>query len=192
MKTKIETIRKRRQREGKTDYKKRIKILLSGKPRLVVRKSLRNITAQIVIFEEKGDRVLVGIRSDALADYGWKGSFKNLPSAYLLGALVSKKAKEQKISHAILDIGLNKSVPGCKFFAVLKGAIDNGIDIPHSKDVLPSDERVSGKHIQDFAKKLSGDEQEYSKRFGEYRKNDADPAKIEDLFKSVKSKIIGA
>ena len=49
----------RRRREGKTDYRKRLKLLLSRKPRLVVRKSLNNIIAQIVEYDEKGDRVVV-------------------------------------------------------------------------------------------------------------------------------------
>ena len=38
----------RRKREGKTDYRKRLRLLLSGKPRLVIRRSLRDISAQVI------------------------------------------------------------------------------------------------------------------------------------------------
>ncbi len=45
----------RRKREGKTDYRLRIKLLLSNKPRLVVRRSLKNINVQLIDVSENGD-----------------------------------------------------------------------------------------------------------------------------------------
>ena len=48
----------KRKREGKTHYKKRLKILLSNKFRLVVRKSLNGIKASIVKYDPKGDKVI--------------------------------------------------------------------------------------------------------------------------------------
>ena len=51
-KGKTHRIKFRRKREGKTDYRKRLKLLLGGKPRLVVRKSLKNITAQIAVYSK--------------------------------------------------------------------------------------------------------------------------------------------
>ena len=44
---------------GITDYKKRLRLLASNKPRLVVRRSLRHSIAQIIEYNEKGDKVLV-------------------------------------------------------------------------------------------------------------------------------------
>ena len=42
------TIYYRRKRSGLTNYKKRLSLLLSKKPRLVIRKSLNNMVAQVV------------------------------------------------------------------------------------------------------------------------------------------------
>lgn len=43
----------RRRREGKTNYHKRLKLLKSKKPRLVVRKTLNHHIAQIVVYDPK-------------------------------------------------------------------------------------------------------------------------------------------
>ena len=50
----IYTVQFRRKREGATNYRKRLKILASNKPRLVVRKSLKNIHASIIEYDKKG------------------------------------------------------------------------------------------------------------------------------------------
>jgi large subunit ribosomal protein L18 len=189
---KTRTVKYRRKREGKTDYKKRIRILLSSKPRLVVRKSLKYITAQIIKYDGKGDKVIVTARSSELKKEGWNYNYSNTPSAYLTGLLIAKKAKEKKITEAILDIGLNKSVPGSKLYAVLKGAVDNGLNIPHSDNVLPKEDRLNGKHIEDYAKNLKSDQESFNKKFGSYIKNNADPLKITQAFNDIKSKISGA
>ena len=36
---------------------------------------------------------------------------------------------------------------GSRIFASLKGILDAGIDIPHNEEVLPSEERIKGEHI---------------------------------------------
>ena len=45
----IYTVLYRRKREGKTDYKKRMKLLLGKKPRIVLRKSLKHFSLQISV-----------------------------------------------------------------------------------------------------------------------------------------------
>ena len=140
-------IQKRRRREGKTDYKLRLALLKSGKPRLVVRKSLKYITAQIIEYNEAGDRTIAAISSKLLRRFGWKFACDNIPAAYLTGLLIGKKAIEKKINEAILDAGLYSSTKGSRIYAVAKGAIDAGLSIPLSKDMLPSEDRIAGKHI---------------------------------------------
>ena len=52
---------KRRRREGKTDYKARLAMLKSEKPRLVIRKSNRYLVVQIVgseIAKDKNDDII--------------------------------------------------------------------------------------------------------------------------------------
>jgi len=60
----------RRRREGRTDYHARLSLLKSGKPRLVVRKSLKNITCQIIGFAQIGDATLVSADSRELKSFG--------------------------------------------------------------------------------------------------------------------------
>ncbi len=191
-KHKKQIVAKRRKREGKTDYKKRLKILLAGKPRLVVRKSLNCISAQIIEYREKGDKVIVDVRSSELKKLGWDFNFRNIPSAYLLGLLIAKKAKEKKINEAIFDIGLHKSVPGSRIYATLKGAIDNGLNVAHSDTILPKEDRINGKHIEDYANKLKENPEEFNKKFSEYVKKNIDPCQITKIFDETKNKIIGA
>src|SRR3989338_2355266 len=138
------TVAYRRKREGKTDYRKRLKLVSSGKLRLVVRRSQAQLLAQIAEYGQQGDRILASAKSSDLGKLGWKYNCRNSASAYLLGLLIGKKAKDKKISEGILDLGMHTPVPGSRFFAVLKGAVDAGLQIPHSKDVLPKEDRIMG------------------------------------------------
>jgi len=149
---KPKTIPERRKREGKTDYKKRLHLLLAKKPRLVVRLTNKKIIVQIITYQAKGDVVEVDVTSTTLKKQGWNHSFKNIPAAYLTGYLAGKKALEKNIKEAILDLGFKSPIKGNKIYACLKGAIDAGLDIPHSPEIFPSEERISGKHIQDYKK----------------------------------------
>jgi large subunit ribosomal protein L18 len=56
----------RRRHEGKTDYRARRALVISGKPRLVVRSTLKNVTAQIIVAKPHGDEVLVSAHSKEL------------------------------------------------------------------------------------------------------------------------------
>lgn len=152
MKNKRQVIPYRRKREGKTNYKKRIAYLSSGIPRLVVRKSLKNIIAQIIKYEPAGDKVLVSASSQELKKLGWKLSGSNLPAAYLVGYLIGKKAKDAKINESILDLGLYQPIKGSKLYSALKGAIDAGLIVPHDASVIPKQERIEGKHISEYKK----------------------------------------
>jgi large subunit ribosomal protein L18 len=144
----------RRRREGKTNYRKRLNLLKSGKPRLVIRKSNKYIIAQIVEYMLDGDRVIVTAHSSELKKkFQWKFSTKNTPASYLTGLLCGYKAKARNISKAILDIGLNPSVKGSRIYATMKGVLDAGIEIPHSDEVLPNEARIRGEDIATYTKK---------------------------------------
>lgn len=183
MKRKIKRFPFKRRVKGKTDYRKRLKLLSSKKPRLVVRKSLKQLRAQIVEFDPKGDRTLVFVSSQDLKKFGWPNPSNNLPSAYLVGLLVGKKALKKKIKSAIMDIGLHPSTKGSRIYAVLKGALDAGLSIPHSPDILPSEKRIRGEHIVEYAKKLKGDK--YKRQFSSFR-----PEKLPQIFEEIKAKIM--
>ncbi len=172
----------RRRRVGKTNYKKRLNMLLSGKPRMVVRRTNSKFISQIVISDTGKDKVVASVDSSFLKDAGWKHAVSNIPSAYLTGLQLANKAKDNKIDEAIFDIGLLTPTKGASIFAVLKGAVDGGIEIPHNNVKMPSDERMSGKHIDDFKK--SG----ISKDFESFKKKILDGAINTDVKKAPKKK----
>ncbi|RJT02649.1 50S ribosomal protein L18 [Halococcus sp. IIIV-5B] len=153
----------RRRREVRTDYHQRLRLLKSGKPRLVARKSNRHVRAQLVSPSPDGDETHAGASSADLAEYGWEAPTGNLPSAYLTGLLAGLRARENDVSEAVLDIGLNTATPGNKLFAMQEGAIDAGLDVPHNESVFADWERTSGEHIADYAE--SRDEPLYSGEF---------------------------
>jgi large subunit ribosomal protein L18 len=144
----------KRRRLGKTDYKKRLKLLLSKKPRLVVRKSLKYVQAQIVEFSKEGDKTLVSANSKELKKFGWKFSCDNLPAAYLTGLLIGKKALEKGIKEAILDTGLHASTKENRIYAVVKGALNTGLKVPVDESVLPTEDRIKGLHIANYLEKF--------------------------------------
>jgi large subunit ribosomal protein L18 len=136
----------RRKREGKTDYKKRLKLLMSHKPRLVVRKSSKNMLVQVVEYSQKGDKVLVTAHTNELRKLGWKYSGSNIPASYLVGYLAGKKMAAAGIKDAVLDIGLQTK--GQRLFAALKGTADAGAIVPYDEKVVPDDARLAGKHTK--------------------------------------------
>ena len=139
----------RRRRECKTDYRLRKNLIMSGLPRAVVRCSSRNVSVQFVNFEPKGDVVLTSATTKELTEMGWKHATGNTSAAYLVGYLAGSRAKKDSINKAVLDIGLRTPTKGSKVFAALKGMLDAGIDIPYNEVILPSEERISGSHIND-------------------------------------------
>ncbi len=180
----------RRKREGKTDYYYRRSLLRSEKPRLISRISNRHVRAQVATPTTKGDEILTSAFSKELSEWGWKGYKANTPAAYLVGLLCGYRAKEEGIDEGILDIDKFIASPQAKVFAVLKGALAAGLDIPHEERVLPSDARCRGEHISDYAQKLkSDDEKKYQSQFGGYLKNDLQPESLPEHFKEVKEAI---
>jgi len=181
----------RRRREGKTNYRLRLKLLLSRKPRLVARKSLNNMMAQLVAYDEKGDKVLVSAHSRELVKMGYKGHCGNIPAAYLTGLLLGKKALKEGYNEAVLDIGLNAATKGAAVLAILKGAVDAGMDIPHSEDILPEEERINGSHVKEYAELLKEeDEEKYKRQFSKYLEKGLNPEDLPEHFEEIKEKVL--
>ena len=178
----IHTVPYRRKREGRTHYKKRLELLKSDSIRLVIRRSNTATLLQFIQYQPDGDKILLTFNSKQLSSYGWDFSKKSIPANYLAGLIVGSKAKQLKISKAILDMGLQTPKAGSKVYAALKGVIDAGVDVPSSSDIFPSEERISGKHIED-AKNLH-------ESFTGYKKAKLDASKMSKVFASVKDKIL--
>lgn len=184
------TVRLARKRKRKTDYRARLRLLISRKSRLVIRKSNNKIYLQLIKYDKQGDRVLFCLDSSELKNYGWKYKLNNLPACYLTGLLFGLEAKKQKINDIILDLGLNISVYGSSLYSTLKGVVDSGLNIPYDDKVLPSEDRIKGKHILDYGLNLKKYPETYKKQFSGYLKNNVNPEDITKNFEEVKQKIM--
>ncbi|MBR9701556.1 50S ribosomal protein L18 [Candidatus Pacearchaeota archaeon] len=143
---------KRRRREHKTDYGKRLKLLKSGKPRVVFRRTNRYLIVQYVESKEAKDKVVLGVNSKDLLKYGWpenaKGSLKSTAASYLTGHLIGKQIKDKKLDTPIVDMGMLRMVQKGKQYAFLKGLIDSGVDVKCPENAFPSEERIKGEHMK--------------------------------------------
>src|SRR3989338_2096296 len=113
----------RRKRLSLTNYRTRLKLLLSKKTRIVIRKSLNEMTVQLVNYNREGDKILKSFNSRILKIYNWKYHPGNIPSAYLLGLIVGLESEKINVKEAILDIGLKQSIKGSALYAALKGVL---------------------------------------------------------------------
>ena len=180
----------RRRREGKTNYRSRRALVLSRVPRLVIRLTLNHAIVQVIEAEAIGDKVVVSTHSRELKKtYGWLGNCGNIPSAYLTGLLCGFKAMANGVDKAFLDIGLHIPSKGTRLFAALKGVIDAGVEVPHSEDILSDEDRISGKHIADYASQLASEPEVYTQRFSKYLAEGSRPEEIPERFSAVKDKI---
>jgi large subunit ribosomal protein L18 len=143
----------RRRREGKTDYRRRQRMLRSTLPRAVVRKTLNQTLVQVIEAEAGGDRVVASARSLDLKEHGWTVGTGNVPAAYLTGYLAGKRAVAKGVTEAVLDIGVQEPTKGGRVFAALQGLLDAGLKVPHSEAILPAKERIRGEHIGDSVAK---------------------------------------
>merc|ERR1712215_600306 len=129
------------------------------KYRLIVRFTNKNIVCQIAHAKLEGDVVVCAAYSHELPRYGVKVGLTNYAAAYCTGLLLARRIL-QKFNldsvyegntdvngemycvednddgpgafRACLDVGLARTSTGAKVFAALKGAVDGGLDIPHS------------------------------------------------------------
>jgi len=124
--------------------------------------------------------------------------------------LASKKNITQRPFTCYLDLGLTRATSGNRVFAAMKGAVDAGINIPHSDKIFPKvktdkkektakddksksnplRDRIMGKHIQnymEFAKK----KEFYKLQFSQWDKclTENKAGNLEDLYKKIHAEI---
>jgi large subunit ribosomal protein L5e len=226
----------KRRREGKTDYRARIRLINQDKNkyntpkyRFVVRFTNRDITAQIISASIAGDIVLAAAYSHELPRYGLDVGLANYAAAYCTGLLLARRvlkmlemddeyegnveasgedfsvepADTRRPFRALLDVGLIRTTTGNRVFGALKGALDGGLDIPHSdkrfagfsKDSKQLDADVHrkyiyGGHVASYMRSLLEDEPEkYQSHFSEYIKKGIEADNIEELYKKVHAAI---
>jgi len=181
----------RRRREGKTDYRKRKGIILGKSPFVSVHITGRYIYSQILRPTPIGDTTLAAASSrDLVKKFGWKGSTKNLPGAYLTGYYLGHLASERNVKNAIVYSGVGRFVHGSRIASVINGAKDAGLEIEIDEEVLPDESRLVGKHIADYAKKLEKDDKvKLDKLFSKIQSSGLNLSEYPSHFESVKAKI---
>jgi len=145
-------VQKRRRRQNKTDYLKRMKLLKSEKPRIVFRRTNKYLIAQYVVSDEAQDKVVFGFNSKDLLKHGWdekaKGSLKSVTASCLLGYLSGKKILKDKLETPIIDFGMIRVLHKTKVFAFIKGLIDAGVKIVSKEEAFPEENRLMGEHLK--------------------------------------------
>lgn len=183
----------RRRREGVTDYRARRKAIISQKPLLVVRVSNKNVSAQFVRPAVEGDVVLSSSHSKELAKSGWHGSPKSVPACYLLGLLAGKRALASGVKEAVAYNGLVPFIRGSRIAALLKGVADAGLQVPVGEEAFPDEDRMTGKHIAEYAARLAAEDKDaYSRRFGKMARGGFRAEDYPAEFEKVKAAISGA
>lgn len=102
-----------------------------------------------------------------------------------------------------LDVGCKATTTGCRIFGALKGAVDGGLDIPHSNKRFPGydkeakeydadmhRERIFGGHVGEYMEYLEEeDNTKYQEQFASYIKEEIEADGLEELYESVHEKI---
>jgi len=149
-------VAKRRRREHKTDYGKRINMLKGETPRIIFRKSNRYVLAQYVSSTHAQDKIEFGVSSRDLIKHGWpkdvSGGLKSIPASYLIGFSIGKRISKESLKTPILDFGMQRVLHKTKLYAFLKGLIDAGVKIKSDEKFFPDENRIKGKHMKkDFS-----------------------------------------
>jgi large subunit ribosomal protein L18 len=177
----------RRNRQNRTNYRKRVAMLIGRRSFVSIAVSNQNVMAQVLKPLAIGDSVLTAVRSRELLKYGWKGSMNSIPTCYLTGLLLGKRTMQKGINNLVLYTG--KGSFTSRVAACLKGIIDAGVTIPVSEDSVPKIDRLNGGHIAQFAGLLKKDEKKYNSHFSSLLKNDWLPENYPQHFEEVRSRI---
>lgn len=176
----------RRRRENRTNFARRLALIKSGLPRMVVRRGSTSLVVQFVEYTPTGDRTIAGVNSASLKKFKWAPR-ANVPTAYLAGLYAGMLAKKKGVKEFVLDTGLSAPVKNSIPFAAQKGALDSGLSSPHGEG-LADESRISGAHVEEYAKSLP--DSEYNKRFSSYLKEGFRPREFISHFRASKEAIL--
>lgn len=200
------------------------------KYRLVVRFSTTNITCQVAYARIEGDKIMCAAYSHELPKYGIKFGLTNYAAAYCTGLLLARRLLKKigldklyvgctevtgeeycvepvengpRAFKCFLDVGLVRTTTGARVFGAMKGAVDGGLNIPHSNKRFPGYDaetkefnpeilrkHIFGVHVADYMRQLSEDDEEaYKKQFSQYIKMGIEPDQLEEIYKKAHEKI---
>jgi len=200
------------------------------KYRLIVRFTNKDIVCQIAYAKIEGDVIVAAAYSHELPKFGVKVGLTNYAAAYCTGLLVARRLLHKlKLNEhytgqeeadgeeyyvedvddgpgafrCYLDVGLNRTTTGARVFGALKGAVDGGLDIPHSTSRFPGydDEsseyspevhrgHIFGTNVGGFMTALADeDEEAFKRQFAKYIKEGISADNIEGMYKQAHAAI---
>jgi large subunit ribosomal protein L5e len=199
------------------------------KYRLIVRFTNKDIIAQIAYSRLEGDIVVTSAYAHELPRYGIKVGLTNYAAAYATGLLLARRhlkklnldstyAGQVEVNgefynveqegdrapfKAVLDVGLARTTTGCKVFAVMKGAADGGVDVPHSENRFfgydteakeynaeAHRDRIFGKHVSEYMKHLKEeDDDAFKRQFSKFLSNNISAEGVEEMYKKAHAAI---
>lgn len=200
------------------------------KYRMIVRFTNKDICCQIAYARIEGDVIVCAAYSHELPNYGIKVGLTNYAAAYCTGLLLARRLlKKFKLDtiyqgctevtggvynvedaedgpgafRAFLDVGLARTTTGARIFGAMKGAVDGGIDIPHSTKRFPGYDgeskefnaevhrkHIMGIHVADYMRTLMDeDEEAYKKQFSQFVKLGIVADHIEAMYKKAHAAI---
>ena len=65
-----------------------------------------------------------------------------------------------------------------------------GLEMPFSEQILPTEERIQGNHIAEYAKKIKSNDDLYKSRFSSNLGSGLEPEKYPNHFSEVKDRIV--
>lgn len=200
------------------------------KYRFIVRYTNKDIICQVACAKIEGDKIIAAAYAHELPRYGITLGLTNYPAAYCTGLLLARRLLRKlgldeqypgvtdvtgeeyhpegagdgpRAFKAYLDVGLHRTTTGARLFGALKGAVDGGMNIPHSTRRFPGydvegkkynaeahRDRIFGKHVADYMSKLQEEDPEaYERQFSRYIKADITPDSLEEMYKKAHAAI---
>jgi len=200
------------------------------KYRLIVRLTNKDVVAQIAYARIEGDHIVAAAYAHELPRYGVKVGLTNYAACYCTGLLLARRILQKfgldklyegqtdvdgnmfsvedndegpGAFRANLDVGLSRTTTGAKVFAVMKGAVDGGIEVPHSEKRFPGYDKeakelnaevlrdhIFGKHVASYMSELmEEDEDSYKRQFSQYIKLGITADELEDMYKKCHANI---
>jgi large subunit ribosomal protein L5e len=200
------------------------------KYRLIVRFTNKDVICQIAYAKIGGDVVVTAAYSHELPKFGIKVGLTNYAAAYCTGLLLARRhLKKLKLDgvykgaesvtgedynveeqegqpgafRCYLDIGLARTTTGARIFGAMKGAVDGGLDIPHSETRFPGYDkegkkynpevhknRIFGKHVADYMTSLKDDDDDaYKRQFSKFISEGITSEGMEAMYKKAHAAI---
>jgi len=201
----------------------------SPRYRMVVRMTNKDIICQIVYAKIVGDVTICAAYSHELPKYGLEVGLTNYAACYCTGLLCARRLLkkleldedyegctepdgemflveqegEKRPFTCVLDVGLVRTTTGNRVFGALKGAVDGGLNIPHSEKRFPGYDRegkefdaethkkyIFGGHVAEYMELLEEEDPErYQSQFAKFIEKEIEGDGLEEMYQGVHEKI---